>query len=80
MQKLLLIACFTLLSFNIFSQKITGVITNTDNKPIPFATIYINELQTGTCANQQGKYFIQATPDTYTISLGRWDIRHKRKK
>jgi hypothetical protein len=69
MQKLLLIACFTLLSFNIFSQKITGVITNTDNKPIPFATIYINELQTGTCANQQGKYFIQATPGTYTISF-----------
>jgi len=68
-QKLLIAYFIILFPFNIFSQKISGIVTNTDNKPIPFATIYIEELQTGTCANQQGKFFIPVTSGIYTISF-----------
>ncbi len=67
-QKTLLLISF-LLPFSLFSQVIKGVITNYEKKTVAFATIYIDELQTGTCANQQGRYEIHVKPGTYTISF-----------
>ncbi len=69
MAKLLFLLSALLLSFMSFSQNIQGKITNSDNQPIPFATIYIEELQTGTSANQQGIYEIHVKPGTYTLSF-----------
>ncbi len=54
---------------SLFAQIIKGVITNYDKKTVAFATIYIDELQTGTSANQQGRYETHVKPGTYTISF-----------
>ena len=52
----------------LLSQEIKGTVTNQQGEPIKYATIYIEELQTGTSANQNGKYAIKVTPGEYTIS------------
>ncbi len=65
----LLIILGLLLPTSLFSQVIKGVVTNYEQKPIPFATIYIEELQTGTSANQQGKYEVHVSPGTYNMSF-----------
>jgi len=36
---------------------------------MPYATIYVEELQTGTCANQEGKFAIHVTQGKFTISF-----------
>lgn len=41
------------------SQVISGVISSTDGEPIPFASIYIKELTTGTTSNVEGEYSIE---------------------
>lgn len=58
-------------SFNLSAQ--TGVLkgrvfNNINNEPIPFATIYIDELKKGTTSDENGVYKIdQLIPGTYTI-------------
>lgn len=42
--------------FPAFSQGIRGRITNAQGEAIPFATIYIPELSTGTTSNSEGSY------------------------
>lgn len=64
-----LVIIFILLPFGLFSQVIKGVVSGYDGKAIAFATIYVEELQTGTSANQQGRYEIHVNPGTYTISF-----------
>lgn len=64
---------FLLIPYLAFLQEITGTVTNQDGQPIPYATIYIEELQTGTSTNQQGKYEIKVAPGQYHLdyrSLG----------
>jgi len=58
-----------IIPISLYSQSIQGVITNYEKNTIPFATIYIEEQQTGTSANQQGKYEIHVKPGTYTLSF-----------
>jgi hypothetical protein len=68
--KLSLIAIFLfLLSFSAFSQQITisGKITDGQNKPVPFASIYIKNTTKGTSANSDGEYSLQLSAGTYDI-------------
>lgn len=51
------------------AQEIKGRITNKVGEPIKYATIYIDELQTGTSANQNGIYDIRVVPGIYTLSV-----------
>lgn len=47
---------FTILSNQpLHGQGIKGQITDTNSKPIPFATIYFKELAKGLTANKEGK-------------------------
>jgi len=69
MSNKLLIFIYLLAPLNIFSQVIKGTITNYDKTPVPFATIYIEELQTGTSANQHGKYEIHVNSGTFNLSF-----------
>lgn len=69
MSKNLFIIVFILFPSSLFSQIIHGVVTSYEKKTIAFATIYIEELQTGTSANQQGRYEVHVKPGTYTISF-----------
>jgi hypothetical protein len=52
-----------------FLQEIRGTISNADGTPIPYATIFIDELQTGTSANHEGNFAIKARPGTYHITF-----------
>ena len=49
-----ILSCFSIVSA--FSQGIHGRITNAQGEPIPFATIYIPDLSTGTTSNSDGNY------------------------
>lgn len=62
---IILFLCSSLLSIG---QEIKGKIHNTEGKPIAYATIYVEELQTGTSANQNGEYAIRVNPNT-TVSI-----------
>jgi hypothetical protein len=64
-----LIILWLFMPISLFSQIIQGVVTGYDKNPIPFATIYIEELQTGTSTNQQGRYEIHVKPGTFSFSF-----------
>jgi hypothetical protein len=51
---LFILSCFFI--FPLFSQGIRGRITNVQGEAIPFATIYIPDLSTGTTSNSEGSY------------------------
>jgi outer membrane receptor protein involved in Fe transport len=55
-QYLLLVLLF--LVYNASAQTLRGTITNAGNEAVPFATVQVKELQTGTVANAQGNYSI----------------------
>jgi hypothetical protein len=61
-----------------FAQGIKGIVTDEKKEPIPFATIYIENLKTGTSSNALGKYELNLKPGSYTIlfrSLGYKQVR-----
>jgi hypothetical protein len=55
------------LSFTSFAQKVFGVITDPEGKPIPFASVFIKNTTRGTNANNEGKYFLELDPGRYTL-------------
>lgn len=65
------LSVFFLLFINsgIFAQQVTisGKITDSENKPIPFASIYIKNTTKGTSANSEGQYTLQLKPGTYEV-------------
>ncbi len=62
-------AFFILISFSSFSQTFTisGKITDGQNKPVPFASIYIKNTTRGTSANSEGEYGLLLKPGTYEV-------------
>ena len=48
---------------------IKGHIKNQENKPLPYATIYIQELHTGTVSNEDGYYEYKLQPGTYHLKF-----------
>lgn len=66
MKYLLVIACFFTSTF-LFANRISGVVTDTKGKPLPFASITVKGTTRGTTANNEGKYFIELNPGTYTL-------------
>lgn len=64
---------FTLLllfgSLVVFAGGVRGVVKGGDGEPLPFATIFIKELGTGTTSNAQGFYEITLAPGTYTLTF-----------
>ncbi len=78
MRYLLFFSILTNLFFTTYSQGIKGIITDEKKGPIPFATIYIENLKTGTSSNANGKFEINLKSGTYTIlfrSLGYKQVR-----
>ena len=61
---LILFFCFPL-----FSAGIKGIITDSKGQPVPYATIYVKELGTGTTANIEGKYVYRLSAGTYNITF-----------
>ncbi|MRT93618.1 DUF5686 family protein [Ancylomarina sp. 16SWW S1-10-2] len=61
---------FCLLSFNAYSQQLSGRISDTEGKSIPFANIFIPELTTGTTSNIDGDYHLD-------LPEGEWQLHYR---
>src|SRR5688572_7028223 len=64
--------CMFLLSLNIAGAQgtFTGVITNSDNTPLPDANILIQSLQRGTSTNKLGRFQFRNIPaGDYTVTI-----------
>ncbi|KRP27611.1 MAG: hypothetical protein ABS28_04840 [Cryomorphaceae bacterium BACL22 MAG-120619-bin32] len=59
---------FFLISFNSFSQSITGIVLDGDyNEPLPFANVSVKGTKTGATTDIDGKFEIKVAPGTYTV-------------
>ncbi len=59
---------FFLISFNMFSQSITGIVLDGDNnEALPFANVSIKGTKTGATTDIDGKFEIKVAPGTYTV-------------
>ena len=58
---------FLLLPVYCFSNHISGVISNQNGEPLPFASVYIKNTTYGVSSNAFGEYFIELKPGKYTI-------------
>ena len=63
----LLFSILTLLLFNSHAQGIKGTIKSTNGEPLPYATIYVRNIETGTTSNAEG-YF------EYPLQVGKYDL------
>jgi hypothetical protein len=52
-----------------FAQEVTisGKITDDQNNPVPFASVYIKNTTRGTSANSEGEYILQLKPGVYEV-------------
>lgn len=65
-----LAALFLFLQFTcIYAQagRVTGLITDLQGRPLPYASILVKGTTKGTTANNEGKYFIDLDAGTYTV-------------
>ncbi|MBA2498245.1 MAG: carboxypeptidase-like regulatory domain-containing protein [Chitinophagaceae bacterium] len=62
---LLLLSIFNFLSA--FAGRISGLVTNQDGQPLPFASLTVKGTSIGTTANSTGEFFLSVSPGTYTI-------------
>ena len=57
-----------LTSLLVSAQELNGKITNASGNPVPFSTIYIQELRQGTAANEMGNYEIKLPAGQYVVT------------
>lgn len=70
MQKLLTTSLALLISTILFSQKITGKISDTEGNPLPGATVLLLETREGTVSNGQGTFELSpAQAGIYTLRV-----------
>lgn len=70
MKNILLTFIYLSISFHSYSQnKLSGVITNDKGEVLPFATVFIKELNTGTTSNIDGYYEYQLAQGQYAITF-----------
>src|SRR5580704_15134731 len=68
MRSTLLFTIILLFSCSAFAQvSLNGRITDDNNKPIPFASVYIKNTTKGTSANSEGEYILQLKPGSYEV-------------
>ena len=66
--KCLLILIVSVLSVGpMLAQGIKGTVTSEAGEPLAFATIYIQELNTGTTTNAEGYYEVRVAPGNYSL-------------
>jgi hypothetical protein len=74
MIRALLISCsIFVVSTSLRAQVLKGTITNEAGDPVPYATVYIQEIRQGTTANTKGDYELRLNRGSYQVqyqSLG----------
>jgi len=68
MRRILPTLCFILTSYISIAGKISGTTTDDKGQPLPYASILVKGTTRGTTANNEGKYFLNLEPGTYTIA------------
>lgn len=63
----ILLFIYLMSQLSAFAQGISGNITGENNETLPFATIYVRSLQTGTTSNADGFYDIKLSPGKYDL-------------
>lgn len=53
--------------FSVLGQQIVGTLTDENNAPLPFASIYVKAKNIGTSSNVEGKYVLQLPQGTHTV-------------
>lgn len=67
MLKFSLFFLWVVTSFVSFSQTVKGVIKDKNGDPLPFATVWISDLNKGSLANEEGKYAIQVPQGDHVL-------------
>ncbi len=60
---------FLLLAQNLFANGIKGTISDGNGNPLPFATIFVKEIGTGTSSNANGDFSYRLPNGRYTITF-----------
>lgn len=60
-------AAFFLFTSSAFSQGIKGKVYDNDGTELPYATIYVKELGSGTVSNENGRFELKLNPGTYHV-------------
>jgi hypothetical protein len=68
MKKKLFLLLFILCTVNLsFAGIVSGKVTDENNQPLPFVTVYIKNTSIGTTANIDGQYNLTLSPGNYTL-------------
>lgn len=67
MKPTILTLLFSVVFSTVYSQKIKGLITGSDGKPLPYATVYVKGNTQGTHANNEGKYSFKLPNGRHTL-------------
>lgn len=67
MIKHILFVCFLFSVQSLLAGKISGTVKSDKGEPLPFSSITVKGSKAGTSANNQGAYFLQLEPGTYTL-------------
>lgn len=67
MRKFLLTTSIIFFTVSAFAGRITGAVKNDKGEALPYASILVKGTTIGTTANNNGIYFIELDPGTYTI-------------
>ncbi|MFY0654616.1 MAG: carboxypeptidase-like regulatory domain-containing protein [Cyclobacteriaceae bacterium] len=67
LKKNLLLFFLFLFTFQTVAQSINGTVKSSDGEPLPFATIYIRNLETGTTTNSEGYFEYKLQPGKYDL-------------
>ncbi len=65
----LLFSIFTVIKSGAQEYLLTGKVTNTRLEPLPYASVRIKELQTGTITDKEGNYKLQLEPGKYDLVI-----------
>ena len=66
-KNLVLVVILSAFSAVLHAGGVKGVLTNSDGEALPYATIYIDQIQSGTTTNEQGFFEIKLAPGTYDL-------------
>ena len=64
----MIICLMTLMTGVSHSQSLKGKITNESGEPVPYSTVYIQELKQGTTANTKGDYELKLPSGKYSVT------------
>src|SRR5438034_8389949 len=69
MGKQLLSVCVAIfLCTTVWAGRVNGLVTDEKGNPLPYASVFIKGTTLGTTANNQGRYFLDLDPGSYTIT------------